>query len=66
LNVIKKESLSRNKSNKSKEIFTTKGENVVMCFYCTENGHYQSQCPKLKEIIDKNKEIIFNSRLLNF
>jgi len=35
------------------------------CFYCTEKGHYQSDCPKLKKIIDNNKKNIFEKKPLN-
>jgi len=35
------------------------------CFFCKEKGHYQSDCPKLKEIVENNKKEIFTKKPLN-
>jgi len=37
----------------------------MVCFYCLEKRHYQSDCPKLKRIIEGNKKNIFSHKPLN-
>ena len=62
---IWKEGNTKTKIMKNKNVVITKGENVIKCFFCMEEGHFQSQCPKLKEIVEQNKKEIFGARPLN-
>jgi len=38
---------------------------IMACYFCTEPGHYQNNCPKLRAIVDKNRKEIRNNKLLN-
>ena len=38
---------------------------LMTFFYCMEKGHYQAECPKLKQIIEENKKNIFQNEPLN-
>ena len=38
---------------------------ISTCFYCKEKGHYQHNCPKLKAIVDKNRQEFFENKNLN-
>jgi len=36
---------------------------IKTCYFCSEKGHYQQQCPKLRAIIEENKNKLFNKSL---
>jgi len=55
---------TNSKSTLSEENHSKKVKQMI-CFYCREQGHFQSECPKLKKIIEDNKRSIFNSNSLN-
>jgi len=72
------DSRKNNQSNLSKQSFAKTNSKSTLseedhfkkvkqriCFYCTEQGHFLSECPKLKKIIDDNKRSIFDSKSLN-
>ncbi len=35
---------------------------IKTCFFCSEPGHYQSNCPKLQSIIEENRKKFFNDK----
>jgi len=42
-----------------------KGLTVSTCFFCSEEGHFQTECPKLNAIIKKNRQEYFENKRLN-
>ena len=42
-----------------------KGLTVSTCFFCSEEGHFQNECPKLNAIIKKNRQEYFENKRLN-
>jgi len=38
---------------------------INTCFFFNEHGHYQNSCPKLKAIIDKNRQEYYQNKNLN-
>jgi len=38
---------------------------VKVCFFCTEKGHIQTNCPKLQEILKNNRNELFKQNHLN-
>jgi len=56
-----------NKNKEDAEItdLTKRMKNLTIkaCYFCKEKGHYQNQCPKLRAIVEKNREEINNARL---
>ena len=57
------------KRNKDYEIedLTKKMKNLTIkaCFYCSDPGHLQYNCPKLNAIIQENKKRIYSGKSLN-
>ncbi len=63
-NFEQKVQIKRKEDNDIEEI-TRKMKNLTIkaCYFCKEQGHYQNNCPKLKAIVDKNRNEIRNNRL---
>ena len=38
---------------------------INTCFFCTEKGHYQTECPKLRAILAENRKQYYESKRLN-
>jgi len=38
---------------------------IKACYFCIEPGHYQSNCPKLRATVEKNRKEIRNNKRLN-
>jgi len=60
-------SLEIKKTEKSNEMedLVSKMKNLTIktCYFCSEKGHFQNQCPKLKAIIEENKSKILSNNL---
>ena len=59
--------IERSKEGKEMEDLTRKMKNLTIkvCYFCKEQGHFQSNCPKLRKIIQKNREELIQDDHLN-
>jgi len=55
------------KEDNNIEKLTRKMRNLTIkaCYFCTEPGNYQNNCPKLRAIVEKNRKEIKNNKRLN-
>ena len=44
-------------------VYKMRNLTIKTCYFCGEKGHYQQQCPKLRAIIEDNKNKLFSKNL---